>query len=65
MALNFYKAMSVLLEYPTLELHDNLPALHGAVAESDSIDAAERDVQAHMRASDVMLCRRTMSKPLT
>ncbi len=56
MALNFYKAMSLLLEYPTQELYDNLDAVQGAVQASDTIDDAEREVilalVAHMRASN-------------
>lgn len=44
MALNFYKTLSLLLEYPSQELHDNLDAMQAAVADSDTIDDGERDV---------------------
>lgn len=58
MAVNFYKAMSLLLEYPSQELYDNLGALKDAVVGCDSIDATEQGVILklidHLRSSDVI-----------
>jgi nitrate reductase delta subunit len=56
--MNFYKALSLLLEYPGQDLYDNLGAFERAVADCDSIDEAERatigSLLAHMRASDAI-----------
>ncbi len=40
--MQIYKIISVLLEYPEVELIENLPEIRALVAESTEIDAAER-----------------------
>lgn len=58
MQINFYKAMSILLEYPSQDLYDNLDVVATAVAKSDSFDDDEREVVAHlvahMRATELI-----------
>lgn len=56
--MNFYKALSLLLEYPSQELYDNLAAFGQSVAADTSMDAAERstiaELLAHLRATDLI-----------
>ena len=56
--MNFYKALSLLLEYPSQELYENLDAFEDSVAECESMDAAERSaigkLLAHLRATDLI-----------
>lgn len=56
MSFNFYKAMSLLLEYPTQELHANLDDMAKAVSQETDMQDEERaavlDLIAFMRQSD-------------
>lgn len=56
--MNFYKALSLLLEYPSQELYDNLDAFERAVGECGSITTTERQaighLLAHLRATDLI-----------
>lgn len=58
MAFNFYKAMSLLLEYPTQELHTHLGALAQAVRADAELQDDERStllaLLEHMAASDLI-----------
>ncbi len=58
MSFNFYKAMSLLLEYPTQELHANLDDLVKAVSQEADMQDEERaavlDLIAFMRKSDLI-----------
>lgn len=58
MSFNFYKAMSLLLEYPTQELHANLDDLVKAVSQDADMQDEERaavlDLIAFMRQSDLI-----------
>jgi nitrate reductase delta subunit len=58
MSFNFYKAMSLLLEYPTQELHANLDDLAKAVSQEADMQDEERsavlDLIAFMRQSDLI-----------
>ncbi len=56
--MNFYRALSLLLEYPSQELYENLDAFESSVTECDSMDTKERTTLAnffaHMRATELM-----------
>ena len=56
--MNFYKALSLLLEYPSQELYDNLDAFEAAMADAESMEAVEHStigqLLAHLRTTDLI-----------